>query len=67
MAQRHPSRPSPLLRAVKKYSVSAFVVCSFTAYAAHERLLGAEATTASQAPAALAAVTRQVATLPTLI
>ncbi len=59
MSQRKPNRPSSLLRTVKKYSVSAFVICSFSAYAVHERLLASEATAANQAPAI--AVTRQVA------
>ncbi|MBX0330875.1 FMN-binding protein [Oscillochloris sp. ZM17-4] len=67
MSQRQSSRPSPLLRAVKKYSVSAFVVCSFTAYAVHERMLGADAAAlaaASQAPSV--AVAREVPMPPTL-
>ncbi len=62
MSQRQPSRPSPLLRAVKRYSVSAFVICSFSAYAVHERMLSADAAAVSQAPGA--AITRQVAALP---
>jgi uncharacterized protein with FMN-binding domain len=59
MSQRKPNRPSSLLRTVKKYSVSAFVICSFSAYAVHERLLATDAAAANQAPAV--AVTRQVA------
>ena len=65
MSQRKSSRPSPLLRAVKKYSVSAFVVCSFGAYAVHERLLATDVSAVNQVP--VAAVTRQVSAPPALI
>lgn len=65
MSQRKPNRPKPLLRALKKYSVSAFVVCSFAAYAVHERAISADASGAA-ADAPSAAATREVPLPPTL-
>lgn len=69
MSNIQPRHVSPLARAVRKFSVSGFVVASFAAYALHEHF-GAPAQSAIATPLPLAATqqpapTHSAATLPT--
>lgn len=65
MTFKAPTRPLSLVRTLRKYAVSAFVVCSFAVYAIHDRMLSTQdVTEASQArPPAL---TRELTLSPTV-
>jgi len=50
MANNHSTPTSNFVRTIRKFFVSAFVVCSFVAYALHERFVSPDQTISASAP-----------------
>lgn len=50
MSNNHPTPTSNFVRTIRKFFVSAFVICSFAAYALHERFVSSNQTISASAP-----------------
>jgi uncharacterized protein with FMN-binding domain len=64
MSKGRPTRTYTIVRTIRKFFVSAFVIFSFVAYAVHERFGGSSGVANAIAPAQSPSMTQPVATQP---